>query len=168
MTLGQRNSLRLPKAINCAWHTYSENLITSLNLYEHQWLIEVKNLLKQAIALKKKMTIQEYHTDNSKRDEIENRLDRLLETVLNEKHKKMLQRRASIFQFLYHHKVPPDNNASERARRNVKVKQKVSGQFKSFRGAQSFAIIRSIIDTAIKRNINVMECLSLNAQIVPE
>ena len=47
--------------------------------------------------------------------------------------------------------VPPDNNGSERAIRNVKVKQKISGQFKIFSAAENFAILRSIIDTAIKK-----------------
>ncbi|RTZ01711.1 hypothetical protein EKM02_04860 [Flavobacterium sp. RSP49] len=32
-----------------------------------------------------------------------------------------------VFTFLFHNDGPPDNNASERAIRNVKVKQKVSG-----------------------------------------
>lgn len=31
--------------------------------------------------------------------------------------------------FLFYPEVPPDNNASEKAMRNTKVKQKVSGQF---------------------------------------
>ena len=34
-------------------------------------------------------------------------------------------------EILYHPKVPPYNNGSERAIRNIKVKQKISGQFKS-------------------------------------
>jgi len=35
-----------------------------------------------------------------------------------------------------------DNNASKRAIRNAKVKQKISGQFKEEQAAQNFAIIR--------------------------
>ena len=39
--------------------------------------------------------------------------------------------RDKIFTFLLHANIPPDNNGSERAIRNIKVKLKVSGQFKS-------------------------------------
>ena len=72
----------------------------------------------------------------------------------------MVKYRQHIFTFLYYHKVPPDNNGSERAIRNVKVKQKISGQFKSFTGAESFAILRSVIDIAIKNNLNPLHSLS--------
>jgi capsular polysaccharide biosynthesis protein len=50
----------------------------------------------------------------------------------------------------------------------VKVKQKVSGQFVSVAGAQSFAVIRSVIDTIIKRNKNIFDCLALTANLSPE
>ncbi len=121
------------------------------------------------------MKADDYHHTCQKRDKLEERLDRLLESSINEKYKKMkpfkkrlIKNRMSIFQFLYHPKVPPDNNASERAIRNIKVKQKVSGQFKSMRGAEIFTIIRSVIDTAIKRKRNVLHCLTLTAQLEPE
>ena len=58
--------------------------------------------------------------------------------------------------------IPPDNNASERAIRNVKVKQKISGQFKS--GENLFALIRSIIDTCKKKGLNIFEQLIILAQ----
>ena len=64
-----------------------------------------------------------------------------------------------IFTFLLDENIPPDNNASERAIRNVKVKQKVSGQFKSLAGAQNYATLRSIIDTSRKRGLNEFESL---------
>ena len=64
-----------------------------------------------------------------------------------------------IFTFLLHENIPPDNNASERAIRNVKVKQKVSGQFKSLSGAENYATLRSIIDTSRKRGLNEFESL---------
>jgi len=64
-----------------------------------------------------------------------------------------------IFTFLLNENIPPDNNASERAIRNVKVKQKVSGQFKSLAGAENYATLRSIIDTSRKRGLNEFESL---------
>jgi hypothetical protein len=68
-----------------------------------------------------------------------------------------------ILYFLHDPDVPPDNNGSERAIRNVKVKQKIFGQFRSARGADGFAVIRSIIDTTIKSGQNVLNALSLIA-----
>ena len=62
--------------------------------------------------------------------------------------------RDKIFTFLLYPNVPPDNNGSERAIRNIKVKQKVSGQFKSENGAKYYANIRSIVDTSRKRGLN--------------
>lgn len=80
----------------------------------------------------------------------------------SETHKqvKSLQKsKDKIFTFLLDENIPPDNNASERAIRNVKVKQKVSGQFKSLQGAKNYANIRSIIDTSRKRSLNEFETL---------
>src|ERR1035441_11115398 len=71
--------------------------------------------------------------------------------------------RAYIFPFLYNAEVPPDNNSSERAIRNIKVKQKVSGQFKT--GHDAFCILRSVIDTCIKSKVDVFEALTLIAQM---
>jgi transposase len=67
--------------------------------------------------------------------------------------------RDKIFTFLLYPNVPPDNNASERAIRNVKVKLKVSGQFKSEDGAKDYANLRSIVDTSRKRGMNEFEAL---------
>tara|TARA_R110001583_G_scaffold48651_2_gene152382 strand:+ start:2177 stop:2371 length:195 start_codon:yes stop_codon:yes gene_type:complete len=63
--------------------------------------------------------------------------------------------------------VPPDNNASERAIRNVKVKQKVSGQFKTEDGAQVYAIIRSVTDTCIKNGQNILDAFKTIAKLQP-
>jgi len=67
--------------------------------------------------------------------------------------------KAKIFTFLLDENIPPDNNASERAIRNVKVKLKVSGQYKSLEGAKNYANLRSIIDTSRKRGLNEFESL---------
>ena len=67
----------------------------------------------------------------------------------------------SLWVFLDYLDVPPDNNGSERAIRNVKVKQKISGQFRSEKGAQQFAIIRSIYDTIRKNMGKPLDVFSL-------
>lgn len=84
------------------------------------------------------MSGPDYFILQPKRVLIEKRLDKLLEYSLPTKHeelisfqKRLVKYRQYLLTFLYHPKVPPDNNASERAIRNIKVKQKVSGQFKS-------------------------------------
>jgi transposase-like protein len=92
-------------------------------------------------------------------------LDILLETSSIEKsqtHKQLKsfrKARDKIFTFLLYPHVPPDNNGSERAIRNVKVKLKVSGQFKSEQGAICYANLRSIVDTSRKRGLNEFEAL---------
>jgi transposase len=80
----------------------------------------------------------------------------------------MRRERQQLFTFLFIENVPADNNASERAIRNVKVKQKISGQFKTERTAKNFAKIRSVIDTSIKNGMNVVEALTLIAKLQPQ
>ena len=62
--------------------------------------------------------------------------------------------------------MPPDNNASGRAICNVNMKQKISGQFKEENTAQNFAKIRSVMDTTIKNELNVLEALAFIAKII--
>jgi transposase-like protein len=73
--------------------------------------------------------------------------------------KSLTKARDKIFTFLLHSNIPPDNNGSERAIRNIKVKLKVSQQFKSTQGAKDYATLRSIVDTARKRDLNEFETI---------
>ncbi len=75
----------------------------------------------------------------------------------------MQNNRNALFTFLYFKDVPPDNNGSERAVRNIKVKQKISGQFKT--GQDTFAKLRSIIDTCLKSKVPVMQAMKMISQI---
>lgn len=55
-----------------------------------------------------------------------------------------------LFTFLSDLSVPFDNNASERGVRKIKVKQKISGCFRTDNGANDFAKLHSIVETASK------------------
>jgi transposase len=154
------------------------HLLRDLNYIEElhgsQWAIDLKVIIKDAIALKEQFIESDYQNPNPQRDEIEKRLQQSLQQPIPEEQTKAITLQKSltkiqqyILQFLYHAFVPADNNGSERAVRNVKVKQKVSGQFKSTDGADDFAVIRSIIDTAIKTGKDVYDELVLIANLVP-
>lgn len=68
-------------------------------------------------------------------------------------------RRDEVLRFMSDFDIPFDNNQAERDIRMTKVKQKVSGTFRSSCGAEFFARIRGYISTVQKHSMNAMECL---------
>jgi len=155
------------------------HLLRELNYFEERyqssWATAFKNILYEAINLKNIHSPADYYYPINQRTELEEKLVLLLQTSIPQYMKEVcsFQKRITrykdfLFTFLYYPEVPADNNASERAIRNIKVKQKVSGQFKTIRGAQIYAIIRSITDTCIKNGQNVLLAFHTIAKLHPE
>lgn len=128
---------------------------------EQTWAKDVQQLLREAI-----------HVRNEKPSEIIpskswlERLDNLLKQNLdhlkkefNELKRGIIKRRDNIFKFLEDPAIPPDNNASERGIRKLKIKQKISGTFRSKTGADAFHAIHSIADTAWKNGQSPLEAI---------
>jgi transposase len=73
-------------------------------------------------------------------------------------------RRDDVLRFLHDPQVPFTNNQAERDIRMMKLRQKISGGFRSFAGAEIFAVIRSVLSTARKQGWDLVSTLMLPAE----
>ena len=68
--------------------------------------------------------------------------------------------RDDVWRFMTDAGVPFTNNLAEQALRMCKVKQKISGCFRTLDGANTFFTIRSYLQTMKKQNANLLDCLT--------
>lgn len=136
---------------------------------------KLKQLLELALSLKKLLSSDNFNKPHPVKNYIMRNTVQLLNSDHSNEHKKvqsflkqLAKVRLHIYEFLYDENLMPDNNSSERAIRNVKVKQKVSTMFKSETGINNYAVIRSVFDTCIKRDIPIFEACQLLNYIQPE
>ena len=119
-----------------------------------QWSSAVESLLKEAIhkrnenpqaIIDKQPWLQRLDTLLSEN------LEHMAEQFVRLK-KGLIKCRDYIFNFLESPMIPPDNNASERGIRKVKIKMKNSGTFRSEQGGDAFLDLLSIVETTKKHN----------------
>jgi len=138
----------------CLAHLLRELIYLGELNKEQTWSCDMLELLRESIHTRKTMPFGEIDVGK-----IKDRFDLLLKedlSALNSKYeslRKSLEKyKQHIFKFLEREDVPYDNNATESKIRPLKVKQKVSGMFKSDQGADTFAQLYSVVDTARKHN----------------
>jgi transposase len=67
-----------------------------------------------------------------------------------------------VLRFLTDPGVHFTNNLAEQDGRMMKLRQKISGGFRSQNGAKDFAVIRSVLSTARKQGWDLIQTLTAN------
>jgi transposase len=73
---------------------------------------------------------------------------------------------ADTLRFLADASVPFTNNQAERNLRMMKLRQKISGCFRTKTGADTFATIRTVLSTARKHGWNILDTLTQPSAIL--
>jgi transposase len=73
--------------------------------------------------------------------------------------RRLRQHADAVLLFIHDPSVPFTNNLGERAIRMPKVKQKISGSFRTLEGAENFGVIRSCLDTLRKQGHGMLDVL---------
>jgi transposase len=141
----------------CTAHLLRELKYLNQRYPENTWVTRVSGLIENAIEMRAQGELTP-----EKVSEVHRTFWHLVKEPATDKdineltkfQKRMVKYQEYVFGFLDNPELVPDNNGSERAVRNFKAKQKVSGFFKSNNGPQVYSTLRSIIDTAIKNEQN--------------
>src|SRR3990172_7993045 len=128
------------------------------------WPRAMQALFRHAIHVhnqRNKLSLNQYQVEILR---IEWLCDRLLARNLIQPEARKLQKRYikhrdHLFVFLYRQDVPPTNNVSERALRSSVVHRKVTGGFRSQWGADAYAALASVIDTAALNGVNAFDAI---------
>jgi transposase len=135
------------------------------------WAIELRHLFGRAIHLHHIRATLSPASFTRRRRRIENAVDRLVcQTFLPEAPDRLAREacrlqlryrahRASLFGFFDRPDVPPTNNASEQDIRPSVIHRKVTGGYRSQRGAVVSAILTSLLVTTRKRGQNLLDAL---------
>jgi len=114
-------------------------------------------IIRDAIALKRNKEKMPWVTYQKKAQQIETRMDHLLQGNYTDPDnrrlaKRMRKHRQSLFTFLYDDQVEPTNNHAERQIRPAVIIRKISAGNRTDNGAKSHEIIASLIETCRQQN----------------
>jgi transposase len=129
-----------------------------------QWAKDVQKLFYQSMKLKQNRLKHDPACFQEKVENYESRLDQLLDIYPNHADSERLRHRfvkhrKALLLFLHREDVPPTNNASEQALRNSVIYRKVTGGFRSDGGAELYADVISILETARRQGLEIFSTL---------
>ena len=124
----------------------------------------MKKLLLRAVVLARRRKSLAESTRRTYLRRLDHELNVIMGLAPDNPHGKRLRKRYgkvrnSLFTFLVHPDVPPDNNSSEREVRPTATYRKVTGGFRSKWGADLFAAVRSVVGTAARRGLDAYQAI---------
>jgi transposase len=135
--------------------------------YRSIWAYQLNKLLLASQKARDQIWKENFDADLRKKiiRQYEQQLETFLQTSLKNKEAITLQKRIrkhknAILFFLSDPDLPFHNNDSEKSIRQAKVKQKVSGCFRSNSGAERYAILLSVIETSKKHGRNILDTIT--------
>ena len=137
----------------------------AIDAHRCSWAYRLQTLLVKAIRLSKHRQHIAAHHFSAQVHRVEHQLQHLLAQYPNypvsqRLHWRFTKHRASLLVFLQRSDVPPTNNASEQALRNSVIYRKVTGGFRTPPGAQCYADLVSILETARRQQRNLFDTLA--------
>jgi len=143
------------------------NLQYAVDAQRSAWAYRVQRLLRKSQRARA-LIWQQGGSPELREDVIryyQQALDALNRVSLTQPEERRLQKRLIkhknwIFTFMAYADVPPDNNSSERAIKAAKLKDKVSGGFRSVQGARRFAQLLSLTQTLRKQKLAILPTLT--------
>jgi len=135
--------IEIKKEVDSNWNTANSLTLDKTEAFEERYAKILKDGFVEDYNANRKL----YSEEKVKRSTSLNLLNRL------SAHKE------EILSFMYDFNIPFDNNLAERDLRMAKVKQKISGTFRSSEGANAFTRIRGYVSTVRKNGLNTLDCL---------
>jgi len=132
----------------------------------------LRHLLLRAIGIGRRRPRLADATLKTYAGTLERKLDALLRIALNhaagEKLRRVIKRyRQHLFVFVTNRDLPATNNSSEQALRPCVTFRKVTNCFRSQWGADLYAKVRSVIETARRRAVGALEAIRLTLSNLP-
>lgn len=128
--------------------------------------VDTASLFSNALPLVKILEYENKYDEIVKAgldEDYRNNIDLYTNTSKKSKALNLLNRlslyKEQILAFMYDFDIPFDNNQAERDIRMTKVKQKISGTFRSSCGADAFTRIRGYVSTIRKHGLDVLDCI---------
>ena len=136
--------LRIEKSVERAKQLGRESLITRvLHLYQMQY----DKIVRRGLKINPRVLGPPHKRGRKKQTKQKNLVDRLRDYA------------PEVLAFMYNFDVPFTNNQAEQDIRMIKVKEKISGTFRSTLGSKIFCRVRGYISTARKNGISAFEAI---------